>query len=84
MGVSGRASPVAELDEVQRGDVREACDELDLECFLVEEATDRGLTLASVPVPTGAVDGALRELREQGLEAEIEDDSSPEIGKIRA
>jgi hypothetical protein len=55
-----------------------------IECFLVEEATDRGLTLASVPVPTGAVDGVLGKLREQGLEAEIEDDSSPEIEEIRA
>ncbi|WP_293028772.1 hypothetical protein [Natronococcus sp.] len=71
------------LDDDRRDDVREACDELDLECFLVEEATDRELTLASVPLPTGAVDGVFRELREQGLEAEIADDSSPEIGEIR-
>ncbi|MFU8868329.1 hypothetical protein [Natronococcus sp.] len=54
------------------------------ECFLVEEAADRRLTLASVPLPTGAVDGVFRELREQGLEAEITDYSSPEIGEIRA
>jgi uncharacterized hydrophobic protein (TIGR00271 family) len=58
------------ITEGRRETVLEACDDLELECFVVDDATDRELSLAYIPVPTGAVDGVLRELREQGLDEE--------------
>lgn len=58
------------IDDDRREQVRESCDSLGLECFLVDRADDDGGALAYVPVPTGAVDGVLRELREEGLDEE--------------
>jgi hypothetical protein len=58
------------VDDDHRDTFLDNCDSLDLECFLVEEAGGRGGALAYVPVPTGAVDGVLRELREDGLDGD--------------
>ncbi|WP_255169534.1 DUF389 domain-containing protein [Natrononativus amylolyticus] len=58
------------VDEDRREDVLESCESLGLECFLVDESGRQGGAIAYVPVPTGAVDGVLRELREQGLDEE--------------
>ncbi|WP_331234475.1 hypothetical protein [Natronorarus salvus] len=53
------------VDEDRRDTVSESYESLDLECFLTDETGTHGGSLAYVPVPNGAVDGVLNELREE-------------------